>query len=65
MTDGTARGSVLAWWREEGWGVIETDAAPGGCWAHFSSLDMDGCRTLRVGQHVTVDYDPAVQDGYN
>lgn len=64
MTGGTARGSVLAWSPEEGWGVIETEATPGGCWAHFSSLDVDGYRTLHVGQEVSVDYEPAMQDGY-
>lgn len=64
MTGGTTRGSVLVWRPEDGWGVIATEATPGGCWAHFSSLEMDGYRTLHVGQHVTVDYEPAEQDGY-
>lgn len=64
MTGGRARGSVLAWWPEEGWGVIETEATPGGCWAHFSSLKIDGYRELHVGQQVSVAYEPAMQDGY-
>lgn len=64
MTGGTASGRVLAWRSEEGWGVIETGATPGGCWAHFSSVEMDGYRALHVGQQVTVEYEPAAQDGY-
>jgi len=64
MTGGTARGRVVSWWPEEGWGVIQTAATPGGCWAHFSAIGMDGYRTLHVGQGVMVDYEPAMQDGY-
>lgn len=64
MTGGTTRGSVLVWRPEDGWGVIDSEATSGGCWAHFSSLEMTGYRTLHVGQQVTFEYEPAEQDGY-
>jgi CspA family cold shock protein len=64
MTTETTEGSVLAWSPEEGWGVIQTPRTPGGCWTHFSALDMTGYRQLHVGQRVTVEYEAAAQDGY-
>ncbi len=30
----------------------------------FSSVEMNGYRTLHVGQQVLVEYEPAMQDGY-
>jgi CspA family cold shock protein len=64
MTTETTRGSVVAWSAEEGWGVIETSRTPGGCWTHFSVLDMTRYRQLHLGREVTVEYEPAAQDGY-
>ena len=49
---------------EEGWGVIDSPATPGGCWAHFSSVLVAGYRTFAAGQEVTFDYETAEQDGY-
>ena len=31
-------GVVREWHREAGWGVIDCDATPGGCWAFFSVM---------------------------
>lgn len=59
-----SRGRVREWHDEEGWGVIDSPAAPGGCWAHFSAIAMDGYRALAVGDEVEVDLEAADQDGY-
>ena len=59
------RGVILEWLPGEGWGVIDTPETPGGCWAHFSAVQMSGYRELRSGQHVRVRWEPAVQDGYS
>lgn len=37
---------------EEGWGVIDSPEVPGGCFVHYSHIDMPGYRVLRVGQRV-------------
>lgn len=55
-------GAVRVWWAQEGWGVIDAPATPGGCWAHFSSLV--GFSRLQVGQDVRFDYEAVAQDGY-
>ena len=58
-------GVVRAWWTEEGWGVIDSPATPGGCWAHFSQVLVAGNPTLTEGQHVTFEFVAAAQDGYD
>jgi cold shock CspA family protein len=40
------RGTVREWHAEDGWGVIDSGAAPGGCWVHFSALAVDGYKVL-------------------
>jgi CspA family cold shock protein len=57
-------GIVREWHADEGWGVIESQDTPGGCWAHFSSVLVPGYRALRAGQSVTLDFERAEQDGY-
>lgn len=59
-----SRGRVREWHDEEGWGVIDSPAAPGGCWTHFSVIEMDGYRALAAGGEVEVDVEAADQDGY-
>ena len=46
--------ATVEWWREEeGWGALAaTDETPGGIFVHFSSLQMDGYKSLRTGQKV-------------
>ncbi|MCW2765284.1 MAG: hypothetical protein JWO11_1243 [Nocardioides sp.] len=34
-----ATGRVRSWNAEEGWGVIDCDETPGGCWFHFSAIE--------------------------
>ncbi len=49
----------------EGWGVIDSDATPGGCWAHFGGVLMSGYRSLRPGQPVSFEFETGRQDGYD
>lgn len=58
-------GVVRVWHDDKGWGVIDSEDTPGGCWAHFSSVLVPGYRMLRAGQPVTLEYEPAEQDGYS
>jgi cold shock protein len=43
---------VRCWNDEDGWGVIDCVDTRGGCWAHFSELDMAGFRKLDRAQLV-------------
>jgi len=61
----TATGRVRDWHDEEGWGVIDSPATPGGCWAHFSCVAVAGFRTLQPGQDVLFTFEAAQQDGYS
>ncbi|MHA4852115.1 cold-shock protein [Rhodococcus sp. MSC1_016] len=61
-------GIVRIWHAEEGWGVIDSDATPGGAWTHFSDVAGPGFRSLTPGQHVTFEPERVVsgtQDGYH
>jgi cold shock protein len=58
------QGSVREWHPEEGWGVLDSTATPGGCWAHFSSVEAVGYVELAPGAAVTFTFEPARQDGY-
>jgi cold shock protein len=60
----TSDGTVRLWQAEEGWGVIDSAATPGGCWAHFSAVLGSGYRTLEAGGAVTFTFEAAEQDGY-
>ena len=60
----TTSGRVRDWHADDGWGVIDSDATPGGCWAHFSSVLVSGHRSLEPGQQVTFTFERADQDGY-
>jgi len=71
-----ATGTVSIWRGDEGWGVIDSPAAPGGCWFHVSSLwhvalprgetitGKGGYRGAQVGETVRFDFIEAEQDGY-
>lgn len=45
-------------------GVLDSDETPGGCWAHFSVLDMAGYRSAVPGARVTFSFEQREQDGY-
>ena len=58
------RATVRAWHDEQGWGVLDSEATPGGCWTHFSHLDFDGYRSLTPGQQVQLVAESSGQDGF-
>jgi len=58
-------GRVRIWSDEQGWGVIDSAATPGGCWTHFSQVLVEGYRSLRPGQAVIYEWEVAEQDGYS
>lgn len=55
---------VREWHEDEGWGVVDSPETPDGCWAHWSSVAVEGFRTLTAGQDVHLEWEPADQDGY-
>jgi len=60
----TTAGIVREWHSAEGWGVIDSDSTPGGCWTHFGSVNTSGYRALRPGQPVWFEFETGPQDGY-
>jgi cold shock protein len=60
----TSVGRVRVWHEDDGWGVIDSEETPGGCWAHFSSALVAGYRMLGTGQQVRFTFEVAAQDGY-
>lgn len=60
----TSLGRVRIWHDTDGWGVIDSEVTPGGCWAHFSSILVAGYKTLTAGQQVAFTFEPGEQDGY-
>ena len=58
------QGVVKVWRSEKGTGVIRTDDGLD-VWAGFAAIDMEGYKTLDVGQRVELDYIEAQQDSYS
>ena len=58
-------GIVSAYNADEGWGVIDADDFPGGCWVHFSVIDMIGYKVLHVGQRVIFTVGKGTIEDYN
>jgi cold shock protein len=56
---------VRQWDDGEGWGVLDSAETPGGCWTHYSHVEMDGYRRLVAGQRVELDWEGLGQDGFN
>jgi cold shock protein len=57
---------VVRWFNaDEGWGVIDAPEAPGGCFVHFSNIQMTGYRQLSAGQDVQFTFERPgfLQDG--
>lgn len=68
MVGSMVRASVREWYDEEGWGVLDCAETPGGCFAHFSNLEMPGYRSLAQGSTVElVEWEAPgfKQDGYD
>jgi CspA family cold shock protein len=64
MSGMTVEGVVREWHPEQGWGVIDAHDTPGGCWAHYSSVAIDGYRELVPGQDVALEWEAVDQDGF-
>jgi cold shock protein len=58
-------GVVRSFDPDEGWGVIDAPEVPGGCFVHFSNIEMSGYRALTAGQRVRFTYERPgfLQDG--
>lgn len=56
-------GRVREWNRDQGWGVIDSDETPGGCFADFGVIQMPGFRELSPRQIVWFEARPGGQDG--
>jgi CspA family cold shock protein len=49
----------------EGFGVIDSLTTPGGCWIHYSMIEVPGRKTLSAGQLVRFTFESDVeQDGF-
>jgi CspA family cold shock protein len=49
---------VVRWFSaDDGWGVIDAPEVPGGCFVHFSFIQMTGYRELHAGQQVRFSYE--------
>ena len=55
---------VVKWFdADEGWGVVDAPGVPGGCFVHFSDIQMPGYRQLHAGQPVHFERPGFLQDG--
>ena len=52
------------WHDDEGWGIVDSPEVPGGCWVSFAHVKVAGYRSLRPGQRVALEWEPARQDGF-
>ncbi len=69
MDTGTAESDsvdavVRLWNEDEGWGVLDSLDTPGGCWTHWSRIEMDGFKALTAGQHVRLHAESPGQDDF-
>jgi len=56
---------VRVWHVDDGWGVLDSAETPGGCWAHFSHIEMDGYKSLETAQVVQLEWEAPGQDGFD
>jgi CspA family cold shock protein len=67
---------VREWHEDLGWGVLDSAETPGGCWAHFSSIDsaiinqeagmaVSEYKTVRQGEFVELEWEAGHQDGFS
>ena len=61
----TVTGTVRSWDDAEGCGVVDSAETPGGCWTHYSHLDMAGYRSVSSGELVQLDWAAPGQDGFD
>jgi CspA family cold shock protein len=60
-------GTVKFWHAEKGSGAISSGELPAGrdAWAHFSVIDVQGCRSLAAGDNVEFRYHEGQQDSFD
>ncbi|WP_206051818.1 hypothetical protein [Nocardioides ferulae] len=58
-------GQVRFWTEAEGWGVLDSEETPGGCWVHFSCVKVHGYQALDAGTQVEMLVEEFPQDGYD
>ena len=65
----SAVGRVRTWHEEEGWGVLDCDETPGGCWFHVSAIESaeigrgPAGSGYRSGLRLEVDGEVVTSDG--
>jgi CspA family cold shock protein len=65
MVQDWVAGVVREYDDREGFGVIDSLATPGGCWFHYSMIEVPGRKTLSAGQLVRFTLEREVeQDGF-
>jgi CspA family cold shock protein len=58
-------GVVREFHPDDGWGVIDGDGVPGGCWVSFAVVRRDGYRELTPSEPVRFTFEQVPdQDGY-
>jgi CspA family cold shock protein len=57
-------GRVRDWDDDEGRGVIDCPELDAPCWAHYSTIEMEGFRRLEPGAGVRVMVERFDQDGF-
>lgn len=65
MSRALADGSVRFWYANDGWGVIDSNVTPGGCFAHCSALQVERNPVLESHQKVRFTWHRFRQDGYD
>ena len=61
-----ATGVVREWHDDDGWGVVECDETPGGCWVHATAVRArHSFGHLPVGSEVEIDYEAGPQTPYS
>jgi cold shock CspA family protein/uncharacterized protein YjlB len=58
-------GTVRFWLQDEGWGVLDSADTPGGCWVHYSAVEMPGYKQLQADGEVSFVFETGAQDGYD
>jgi CspA family cold shock protein len=60
------QGTVKFYKEDKGYGAISSPDLPAGfdAWVHFSAIEMDGYRSLEVGDLVEFDYEQVQQDSF-
>ena len=58
------QGTVRFWLSDEGWGVIDSVETPGGCFAHFGTVRMDGYKMLVAAQAVDLEWEARPYEGW-